>query len=218
MLKESETIELKESIAELDKGIASITAMLNKRGKCELYLGACDNGTPKGHDVSAQTMRNIRDKIQAHIEPRIYPIIEEIVLDGKTCIVIIADGKTPPYSAKGKYYLRVGESDEKMSQNTLRQYMCNQEVIMQRQTHTFDEKKARIYEFFAGDNYDKWFAMQTLSEFFVVYDDFDVIKALTELYQEGKLICKIFDVERFGDNQFCRPFPTAKPCINFLRL
>ena len=41
--KESEQLELKKSLAQLKEGIISISAMLNKKGKCEVYFGINDD-------------------------------------------------------------------------------------------------------------------------------------------------------------------------------
>ena len=44
-LKESETLELKKSTAQLKPGIISIVAMLNKHQEGKLYFGIKDDGT-----------------------------------------------------------------------------------------------------------------------------------------------------------------------------
>lgn len=41
---EGETIEFKESISQLDKGVLSLTAMLNRRNHGALYIGVDDKG------------------------------------------------------------------------------------------------------------------------------------------------------------------------------
>lgn len=42
---ESETIEFKKSISELNDGIISLTSMLNKHGEGTLYFGIKNDGT-----------------------------------------------------------------------------------------------------------------------------------------------------------------------------
>ena len=72
-MRESETIELKKSLAELKEGIVSMTAILNKHGMGELWLGVKNNGTAAGLDVGEKTLRDLSQSIAAHIEPKIYP-------------------------------------------------------------------------------------------------------------------------------------------------
>ena len=45
---ESETQEFKTSLSELDKGILSLAAMLNKSGKGRIYFGVANDGTVLG--------------------------------------------------------------------------------------------------------------------------------------------------------------------------
>ena len=62
-IKESEKIELKKSTAQLKKGLISISAILNKHRKGELYFGIKDDGTIIGQDISAKTLRDISNEI-----------------------------------------------------------------------------------------------------------------------------------------------------------
>ncbi len=45
---ENETLEFKESLGQLDKGLKSITAMLNRSGYGCVCFGVLDNGDVKG--------------------------------------------------------------------------------------------------------------------------------------------------------------------------
>jgi ATP-dependent DNA helicase RecG len=47
-LHESETVELKKSLAELKEGLISIAAILNKQGAGELWFGVAPNGKAVG--------------------------------------------------------------------------------------------------------------------------------------------------------------------------
>ena len=47
MLKECETVELKKSLAQLKEGVISLSAMLNKTSKGEVYFGIKDEGDRK---------------------------------------------------------------------------------------------------------------------------------------------------------------------------
>ena len=72
-MRESETVELKKSLAELKEGIVSVTAILNKHGMGELWFGVKHDGTAAGLDVGEKTLRDLSQSIAAHIEPKIYP-------------------------------------------------------------------------------------------------------------------------------------------------
>lgn len=53
---ENETLEFKESLGQLDKGLKSITAMLNRSGYGCVCFGVLDNGDVKGLTVGPNTL------------------------------------------------------------------------------------------------------------------------------------------------------------------
>lgn len=118
-LKESETLELKKSTSELKEAVISITAILNKHGKGELYFGIKNDGAVVGQQISDKTIRDISRSISESIEPKIYPTIKELEIDGKHCIHISFHGESAPYLAYGRAYLRVGDEDRQMSAKEL---------------------------------------------------------------------------------------------------
>ena len=97
--KENEKLEFKRSTAELKEGIISIAAMLNKHGGGELYFGIRNDGTPVGMDISEKTLRDISQAVANHIEPKIYPKINEVFIGEKACIHVGFTGDAPPYYA-----------------------------------------------------------------------------------------------------------------------
>ena len=115
LLRESETVELKKSLAELKEGLVSIAAILNKHGAGQLWFGVAPNGKAAGLDVSDKTLRDLSQAIAAHIEPKIYPQITTHTLAGKTCIHIRFDGQNAPYFAHGRAYMRVADEDRQLS-------------------------------------------------------------------------------------------------------
>ena len=74
---EDEFTEFKESLAQLDKGLKSVTAMLNKHGEANVYFGVSDNGDVIGMDIGKDTLMNIRNRIRDRVEPRIYADIKD---------------------------------------------------------------------------------------------------------------------------------------------
>ena len=117
--KESETIELKRTTGELEEALKSISAILNKHGKGELFFGLRENGEVIGQMISEKTLRDISKAISDKIEPKIYPKISEKNIDGKNCILVEFEGNNSPYFANGRAYMRVSDEDKQLSAKKL---------------------------------------------------------------------------------------------------
>lgn len=124
-LRESETVELKKSLAELKEGLVSIAAILNKHGAGELWFGVAPSGKPAGLDVTDKTLRDLSQAIAAHVEPKIYPHISAQTVAGKACIHIRFDGQNAPYFAHGRAYMRVADEDRQLSAAELETIIVN---------------------------------------------------------------------------------------------
>ncbi len=118
--KERETVELKRSTSELKEAIISLGAMLNKHSKGTIYFGINDEGKVLGQQIGKSTLRDISKAISDWIEPKVYPDIQVKKIQGKNCIVVNVSGHDTVYSARGRYYLRMGEEDKKLSVNELK--------------------------------------------------------------------------------------------------
>ncbi len=88
MGEENEMLEFKTSTAELSSALDSIVAILNKHQKGTLYFGVKNNGRPVGQTIGTDTLRSVSKAITDHIEPKIYPTVEKVVLNGKECIKV----------------------------------------------------------------------------------------------------------------------------------
>jgi ATP-dependent DNA helicase RecG len=119
VIKESETVELKASLAELRAGLISICAILNKHGAGELWFGLKNDGTARGLTVTNKTLRDLSQAIAAHIEPKIYPNITQEEIAGKTCLKVSFSGKAGPYFAYGRAYMRVADEDRQLTARKL---------------------------------------------------------------------------------------------------
>lgn len=114
--RESETIEFKKSTAELKEAVISISAILNKHGKGEVYFGIKDDdGSVVGQMVGKDTLKDVTQTITDNLDPKIFPKIEHRKIEGKDCIVVEFHGVHQPYFAYGRAYMRVGESDKHLS-------------------------------------------------------------------------------------------------------
>ena len=104
IFQETETVELKKSTSELKEAVISIVAMLNKHQRGEVSFGVKNDGTVVGQQVSDKTIRDVPKAIADHIEPKIYPIVEQVDVDGKQCIKVQVEGSEYPYYAYGRAY------------------------------------------------------------------------------------------------------------------
>lgn len=132
--KEDEYTEFKESLGQLDKGLKSITAMLNRHGEANLYFGVSDNGDVCGMEIGKDSLMDIRNRIRDKIEPRIYAdIVECQDENGKSFIKISVKGTDIPYSYDGRYYLRNVSADEQASNDILRKMLASSDADIIRQ-------------------------------------------------------------------------------------
>ncbi len=118
--KETETIEFKKSTGELRAAMISISSILNKHGVGTLYFGVKSNGDIVGQHVSESSLRDVSRAVYETIKPQIYPVIEEILMDGKQLIRVEFSGDRKPYSAAGRYYLRTADEDREVSPDELK--------------------------------------------------------------------------------------------------
>lgn len=131
---ENEYQEFKEGLGQLDKGLKSLVAMLNKHGKATVYFGVDDNGNVCGLSIGKNTLMDIRNRIRDKIEPRIYADIQECQdNNGKKYIKVTANGFDIPYSFDGRYYLRNISADEQASNDVLRKMLATSDSDIIRQ-------------------------------------------------------------------------------------
>lgn len=151
---EDEYQEFKEGLGQLDKGLKSITSMLNKHGCATVYFGVDDDGNVRGLSIGKNTLMDIRNRIRDKIEPRIYAEIQELKDDtGKEYIKITASGSDMPYSFDGRYYFRNVSTDEKASNNILRKMLASSDSdILRQQSSPIQELKfTSLFGILAGN-------------------------------------------------------------------
>lgn len=114
---ESETLEFKKSTTSLREGIETICAFANQRGGYLLF-GVDDKGAIAGQQVTDDTLRNIANAVKLNTDPRLYPSVEKIELEGKHCVLVTVD-ESPlrPHLAYGRAYLRVGTTNQKLDRD-----------------------------------------------------------------------------------------------------
>lgn len=114
--KETEWIEFKKSTSETKEGLISISGILNKHGKGELYFGVKDNGEVVGQEIGKDTERKLSREISENIKPGIwYEIRTRYADDGCPFIEVQFHGENGPYSAYGRYYQRFADEDRQIT-------------------------------------------------------------------------------------------------------
>ena len=90
--EESVLIEFKEGLAQLDKGLKSLTAMLNRQGRGTVYFGVKDNGDVCGMIVGNKIIDKIHQRASDLIRPRIVLDLQVLVGDDRQYIAVSAKG------------------------------------------------------------------------------------------------------------------------------
>lgn len=128
MFKENEFVELRKSLAQLKEGIISLSSMLNKNQRGELYFGINDEGRIVGQNIGKKTISDITHEIQNNLKPLPSTVfIDDLEEEGKKIIKVIVEGKDTPYSAYGRYYIRIDDADILMSSSRLKRFFDNKE-------------------------------------------------------------------------------------------
>ena len=131
--KESERIEFKSSLALLDNGLKSLTAMLNRHNAGTVLFGVDDDGAVVGVDIGEKTLADIRNRISIAIAPRFAYELKICDEGSLKYISLAARGSDSPYSFDGRYYSRNGSSDEQASNEMLRKMLVGGDADIIRQ-------------------------------------------------------------------------------------
>jgi len=123
--QESEVVEFKKTTGEKNEAAEAICAILNKHCRGTLYFGVDDSGFVNGQQISDSTKRDISRTINDLIEPRIIPTIEVLNVESKSIIRVTFSGHNRPYSVNGRYLIRVGTENRRMSQDELKRLIKN---------------------------------------------------------------------------------------------
>jgi ATP-dependent DNA helicase RecG len=111
---ESEIIEFKKTTGSLREAIETICAFANHRGG-HVVFGVDDSGKVLGLQATDDTLKNIANAVKLNTDPRLYPSIETVELEGKTCILVtVEESPLKPHLAYGRAFLRVGTSNQKI--------------------------------------------------------------------------------------------------------
>ena len=153
--EESETVELKKSLSQLDKGLKAVCAFLNHKGG-KVYFGIDDHGEVIGLQVSDRSLRKVSQQIHFRIKPEIAPEVRQIesVIEVK-----VKEGNNKPYFLNGIAYKRVGSENRIIPPDELKR------MIIEQKKTKWDEE---ICEGACLDDIDndkvKWFLSKAKAE------------------------------------------------------
>lgn len=118
---ESETVEFKESFG--DEALESMGAFANAQGGV-LFIGVKDSGSILGVQLGKKTLEDIANRIQEITDPRIQPDLSILKIEEKRVIVIqIPSVAGAPVSVRGRYYKRVGKSNQRLTHHEIMRRM-----------------------------------------------------------------------------------------------
>ena len=125
--RESETLEFKKTTAQLKEAVISICAMLNKHNVGIVYFGIKDDGSVFGQDIGRKTLSDISHELRNNLKPTPGISITSETIDEKNVIKVFATGDDTPYSAYGRYYIRIHDVDVFMDSGLLWKYFESKE-------------------------------------------------------------------------------------------
>ncbi|MDD5502068.1 MAG: helix-turn-helix domain-containing protein [Candidatus Thermoplasmatota archaeon] len=121
MNAESESVEFKPSLSQIDNIVESVSAFSNTKGG-RIEIGKDDsNGSVIGVAIGKRTIENLANDIKQNTDPPVFPSIEVVKIDGKDIIIIsVKESPSKPVLAYGRAFKRVGRSSHKLGYEEIR--------------------------------------------------------------------------------------------------
>ncbi len=127
---ESERVEFKPSLSQMDKIMASISAFSNNKGGT-ILIGVSDKGEVAGVDVGKNTLEDLANYIKRNSDPPLYPSIGTARLEGKTLLLVeVSESPEKPVFFKDKAYKRVGKSNQRIASSEIRKMAKEEKKIL----------------------------------------------------------------------------------------
>lgn len=201
-LKESQTVEFKESTGQLSRALESLCAFANT-DLGTVYFGIKEDGNFKGQEISDRTFRKVQQAIFNNIEPNLYPNIFEKYIDGsKILIVELKNAPERPYFLKGRAYKRVGTSNVHLSKSGIELLLYERE----NPEFNYDRTPASDDEQALNKEKIQWFFSKARAERNLPFDYSPTAIEKLNIYTKGK--ANIAGVLAFSDN-ITHYLPTA---------
>ncbi len=117
---ESETVEFKPSLSQMDKITESISAFSNMKGGT-VVIGVSDKGEVLGIDIGKNTIESLANQIKQNTDPMAYPSIRVEENNNRQVVIIeVGESKQKPVLAFGRAFMRVGKSNQKLGFEKIR--------------------------------------------------------------------------------------------------
>lgn len=147
--------------------------MLNKKHHGDLYFGIAPSKKPHPFLITKNTLQDVSNEVQGNLKPLPNRLdIEVVNIERVDVIRVMVEGDDTPYSAYGRYYIRIDDGDIPMSNHQLQKF--------------FEDKE---------DNYSSWEEKSTNFS----SDDIDeelLIKVIRSSNEKGRLNYVYDDVEK----------------------
>lgn len=118
---ESEIVEFKNSLSEIDQILETISAFSNTKGGT-IYIGVADDGQIKGVSIGKGTLESLANSIKQNTDPKIFPDIIEVKKYSKTIIkVFVPEYPVKPVWVKEKVFVRVGKTNQRITVEKIRE-------------------------------------------------------------------------------------------------
>jgi ATP-dependent DNA helicase RecG len=126
---ESERLEFKSSLADINEIVEDVSALSNSKGG-KILIGISNSGKVLGIEVGKDTVERLANKIVSNTEPRVYPSITVTEIDKKKIIVIeVQEAKEKPVLAFGRAFKRVGKSTLRMSKEEIERMILERKKV-----------------------------------------------------------------------------------------
>jgi ATP-dependent DNA helicase RecG len=114
---ETETIEWKPSLSQINEIINTVVAFSNTKGG-KVFVGVSKSGQLLGIQIGKDSIERLTNQISQHTDPKVHPRITTRNISGKNIIVIDINRSPDRLTlAFGRPYVRVGKSTMKMSKD-----------------------------------------------------------------------------------------------------
>jgi ATP-dependent DNA helicase RecG len=130
---QSENLEFKSSLADINEIVKDVSAFSNLRGG-RILVGISNSGKILGVEVGKDTAERLTNKIVSNTEPKVFPSITIAEIDKKKIIVVEVTKSPDIVFAFGRAFKRVGKSTLRMSKEEIKR------LILERKKVYWDEQ------------------------------------------------------------------------------
>lgn len=126
---ETENVEFKTSLSEMDEILKTISAFSNKRGGT-ILVGVTNDRNVVGVDIGRNTLERLANNIRRETDPQIFPSVGYSEQEGKTIISIeVSESTSKPVFYRDKAYIRVGRTNQKLSSTEIRNLITTEHRV-----------------------------------------------------------------------------------------